>query len=250
MRLPQGEITSTKELCSWKIEHGAGERLPDTRQPPQQRFAVGQHDAGPAAQHLGLAGRQVELAAADIDPHIVDAGHDVRVARQAEPRHVKDRGDLLVRNAHIDVLEGDDVADILGATVESGLHRLFHLIPLGVCRSELGTRAASVAALPVVFPGARRRTGHHGGVWDPSDRSLHGERTTQRGQMANQSDFMRGWVSGWAAATGALTQSLDGCGTAAARPAATRPAAQNQDDLTAATVRLPPVLTAPPSPPG
>jgi hypothetical protein len=27
--------------------------------------------------------------------------------------------------------------------------------------------------------------------------------------MANQSDFMRGWLSGWAAATGALTQSLN-----------------------------------------
>jgi hypothetical protein len=46
--------------------------------------------------------------------------------------------------------------------------------------------------------------------------------------MANRSDFMRGWVSGWAAATGVVTQSLDCCDSRKARGDVA--AAQNQGD--------------------
>src|SRR5215469_5295322 len=39
-----------------------------------------------AAQHIRIPGRQMELAIADIDPHVVGAGEHERVAGQAECR--------------------------------------------------------------------------------------------------------------------------------------------------------------------
>ena len=62
------------------------ERLPHLAEPLQQRLAIGHDQADVAAQTLRLAGDQVELAAADIDPHVVDAGHQVGIARQARAR--------------------------------------------------------------------------------------------------------------------------------------------------------------------
>ena len=99
------------------LELRALERLAHPREPLEQRLAVRQHDADAPAQHLGLAGRQMELAASEVDPHIVGAGHQIGIAREPEPRHVKERRDLLVRDQHVDVLEGNDIADILDRAV-------------------------------------------------------------------------------------------------------------------------------------
>ena len=89
-----------------------------SRRSSASRF--GQHEPGMAAHHLRLAGRQVELAAADVDPHVADAGHQVGVAREAEPGDVEQCGQLLVGNAGVDVLEDDDVADVLGGPIVLG----------------------------------------------------------------------------------------------------------------------------------
>jgi hypothetical protein len=71
-----------------------------------------------AAHHLRLAGRQVELAAPDIHPHVGVGRHHVWVARQPETRHVEQLREALVRNLDVDVLEMDRVAEVLGGAVE------------------------------------------------------------------------------------------------------------------------------------
>src|SRR6202035_3731362 len=53
-----------------EFEFGAVERLLYPCQPGQQRIAVRHDQPGDAAQHFGLAHRQVKLTHADIDPHI------------------------------------------------------------------------------------------------------------------------------------------------------------------------------------
>jgi hypothetical protein len=58
-----------------------------------------------AAQHLRIAGRQMELAAPDIDPHIVVGDVEIGIAGQSKPDDIEQAGDPLVRNLHIDVLE-------------------------------------------------------------------------------------------------------------------------------------------------
>ena len=74
-------------------------------EPLQQRLAVGDHEADPSTQALRPGHRrQMELAAPDIDPHIVDAGHHVGIAREAQATHVEDRRQPLVGNPEIDVL--------------------------------------------------------------------------------------------------------------------------------------------------
>ena len=68
----------------------------------------------------GSAGRQVELAAADVDPHVFQARHQVRVARQAEAHEVVGDGLALVGHADVDVAELDDVAEVFDGAVEGG----------------------------------------------------------------------------------------------------------------------------------
>ena len=70
-------------------ELGAGERLLDAGEAGEQRIAVGGHQGDRAAQYLGVAGRQVKLALADIDPHVREARVHIRVARQAQPLDVE-----------------------------------------------------------------------------------------------------------------------------------------------------------------
>ena len=93
------------------------ERLAHIAEPSQQRLAIGHDQADLAAQPLRLACDQVELAAADIHPHVVDAGHQVGVARQPEPADVEQRRLDLVFDLQVDVLQADDVAEILGAAI-------------------------------------------------------------------------------------------------------------------------------------
>jgi len=60
----------------------------------------------------------VELLLAGVGPHVVDAHHEVRITREPEADHVEERGHDLVRDPHVDVLEGEDVAHVLAAAVE------------------------------------------------------------------------------------------------------------------------------------
>ena len=88
----------------------------------RQFFQIGHDNADGAAQALGAAARQVALAAADVDPHVVEAGEQIRVAREAEPRDVERGRQLLVGNRQIDVFERDDVADVFTLAVVRGRH--------------------------------------------------------------------------------------------------------------------------------
>src|SRR5215467_13826523 len=89
-------------------------------EPPQQRGAIGRHQPGVTTQHLRCPGRQMKLAAADVHPHVADAGHQVGIAGEAETRSIKEDCQLLVRHAGVHVLEGHDIADILhGAVVRA-----------------------------------------------------------------------------------------------------------------------------------
>jgi hypothetical protein len=77
-----------------------------------------------AAQDFWRARRQVELAHADIDPHIAGAGIEERIARQPEPGDVIMRRDVLIADTDIHMAEIDDVAEVLrGAIIFFGLHR-------------------------------------------------------------------------------------------------------------------------------
>src|SRR5215510_808705 len=103
-------------------EPGALELLAHRGKPIEQRRAAGDDEAGMAAQDLRLVGRQMELAAPDIDPHVVVRGHQVGVARKAEPRDIEQRGEALVRDGDVHVLEVDGVAEIFSGAIESLLH--------------------------------------------------------------------------------------------------------------------------------
>ncbi len=102
-------------------ELGAFQEFLGILQPLQQRFQVRQHQPGRAAHHLGAACRQMELAAPDIDPHVLQARHQIRVAGQAQAHDVIGGGQALIGHQHVDVAELDYVAEILRRAVELGL---------------------------------------------------------------------------------------------------------------------------------
>src|SRR5690242_19217204 len=60
----------------------------------------------------------MELAAADIHPHVVEPRHQIRVARQPQPHDVDGDGLALVRHADIDMAKLNDVAEVLLGAVE------------------------------------------------------------------------------------------------------------------------------------
>ena len=158
MRLPQGETVSTQSLRSRKskLVPASGARTPS--QPLEQGRAVRQHQAGDAAQDLDPAGRQMELALPDIDPHVVGAGIDEGIAGEPEPGHVEQRGQALPRDGGVDVPETDDVADVLDRTIVAG-----------VCAMVL-----SWFALRVGSPVDR----HAAAAWSVLSRALAGIMTT------------------------------------------------------------------------
>ena len=119
-----------------EVELGVGELRLHAGEPLQQRLAAFDHDAGLAAQHLRLAGRQMELAAADVHPHVVVHHHQVRIAGEAEACAVEQRGDPLVRDRDVDVLEVDRIAEVLGGAVEGLGHRVHGAIPEGGCEGR------------------------------------------------------------------------------------------------------------------
>src|SRR5277367_605681 len=106
-----------------EIEARAFQPFANSSQPPHQRLAIRHHDASMTAQNLRLIGRQMELAASDIDPHVGGAGHQVRIARQAESGEVKDGRLLLIGNCHVDVFQRDDITEVFNSSIESTLHK-------------------------------------------------------------------------------------------------------------------------------
>ena len=99
---------------------GAREQAGDVAQARDERLQIGNDETDAAAHHLRLTRRQVELRLADVDPHVVDPGHEIGIAGETETAHVENGGELLVRDGDVDVLELDDVADVLGGAVEGG----------------------------------------------------------------------------------------------------------------------------------
>ncbi len=78
-------------------------------QAPGDGVDIRRHQTDPAAHYLRLAGRQVKLATADIDPHIDHACDQIRVAREAHPDDVKQYRQPLIGHRHVDMLEPDDI---------------------------------------------------------------------------------------------------------------------------------------------
>src|SRR5205823_875647 len=101
-----------------ELKARVGKLLGNRSQSRQQGLAARNHEAGMAAQHLRVSCRQMELAATDIDPHIVVGRHQIGIAREPEPGHVEQRCEMLVRYGDVDVLEMNGIAEILGGAIE------------------------------------------------------------------------------------------------------------------------------------
>ena len=140
-----------------EVEAGAVELLAHAGEPLQQRLAALHHDAGVAAQHLRIAGRQVELAAPDIDPHVVVGDVEIGIAGEPEPDHVEQPGDPLIRDLHVDVFEMDGIAEVFRRAVVGLLH---------VGHSALSP-AASISAFWNVPSAPSALHGKHPARWIP-----------------------------------------------------------------------------------
>ena len=83
-----------------QLRHDALHLLAGVLQALRQVVEARDDEAGRAAQHLGLrrhrAARQVALRAAEVDPHVLEAGKEIRVARAAEADDVEERRQALV----------------------------------------------------------------------------------------------------------------------------------------------------------
>jgi hypothetical protein len=64
----------------------------------------------------------MKLTLADIDPHIGIGHHQVGVAGEPQSRDVKQTGQALIGNRHVDMFEMDRIAEIFGGTVELLMH--------------------------------------------------------------------------------------------------------------------------------
>jgi hypothetical protein len=91
-----------------------------------QRLTIRHDDSGVTAHKLRRRRRQMELAAADVDPHVGRAGHQIRIAREAETGDVEDGRLLLVGDRYVDVFQRDDVAEVFGSAIELSLHDSLH----------------------------------------------------------------------------------------------------------------------------
>src|SRR5262249_19355062 len=93
---------------------------------------IGHHQPGHATQDFRCSHRQVELAHADIDPHVTGAGIEEWIARQSESADIVVGRNVLIADADVDMTEIDDVAEILRST----------LVPFVVLSAFLYWRAA------------------------------------------------------------------------------------------------------------
>jgi hypothetical protein len=115
--------------------------LADAREAIKQSAAIGHHQPGHAAQDFRCSHRQVELAHADIDPHVTGAGIEEWIARQSESADIVVGRNVLIADADVDMTEIDDVADILRSTiVPFVLHSafLYWRAALSLFRSKFG----------------------------------------------------------------------------------------------------------------
>src|SRR5215469_1599533 len=116
-------------LTFMECEASPAEYFTYPAQAPRQCVVIGDHYPDMAPQYLGLAGGEMELLPARVHPHVGGTGHHIRVPRQPQPVNVEDRGLPLVRNRHVNVLQGNDIAEILGASIVGFfLHQLGHAV--------------------------------------------------------------------------------------------------------------------------
>ena len=88
-----------------------------------QGFQIRKNQADVTRDLLDAPAGQVELLAADVDPHVVQAHVHVRVPGQPESQNVEHYGLSLIGDRDIDVLKGNNVAEVIGlAIVTIGLH--------------------------------------------------------------------------------------------------------------------------------
>src|SRR5207248_6526277 len=69
------------------------------------------------AQDIRFSRGQMELDHSDIDPHEPRAGVEERIAREPEAGDVVVGRQMLVGDAHVDVPEVDDIAEVLGCAI-------------------------------------------------------------------------------------------------------------------------------------
>src|ERR1700722_1612055 len=129
-----------------KVEARAVEKFAHFAQALHQRLPIRNHDANAPAHYLRFPAGKMELAAPDVDPHIDGAGHQEWIARQPKPGDVENRRDLLIGHGHIDVFEGDYIAEVFGGTVECAFHKCLQSGQFR--RVSYSSRASGVAAKP------------------------------------------------------------------------------------------------------
>src|SRR5882757_6267351 len=64
-----------ESLVFLEIEARSGEPFASPSEPRNERLAIGNHDSSMTAHHLRRRSRQMELVAADVDPHVGRPGH-------------------------------------------------------------------------------------------------------------------------------------------------------------------------------
>ena len=74
-------------------------------EPVEQRLAPRNDEPDVASQHLRLAARQMKLAPADIDPHVVVGRHQIRVTGKSQPSHIEQCRQMLIGHPDVDVLQ-------------------------------------------------------------------------------------------------------------------------------------------------
>src|SRR5262249_58671619 len=105
--------------------------------------------------------RHVDLRAAEVEPDVLQAREDVRVARRAQARDVEQHRQALGVDAAVEMLEVDDVADGLRRAVVL-LHLLgsvhaVSLIPAGAfARGTTSRIPAAISAAPTTSGGGPR----------------------------------------------------------------------------------------------
>jgi len=94
----------------------------DFRQTLRELVQVGHYNTDRAANPLWFAGRQMTLAAADVDPHVFEPDLYVWIARKSHSRDIERSRWTLIRNGDVDVLERNDVGEILRCAVVGCCH--------------------------------------------------------------------------------------------------------------------------------
>src|SRR6202022_4281054 len=119
VRLIEAELVApragrlNKGVVLLAIELGVGELLLGLAKALAELLERRNHETDMAAQHIWIAGRQMELALADIDPHVVGAGEHEGVAGQAEPGQIELLCQSLIVDPEIDVFDTDEGAEII-----------------------------------------------------------------------------------------------------------------------------------------